>query len=86
MNDNEFNCPYIFKSSFCGYAGPEIDCNKTAEQCLERKNFQRFGGHLNIFKEDIFCSFCRATFSAIIHRDLRATCPHCGKINELKDN
>jgi len=36
-------CSWKFKSSECGYAGAETECNKTQQRCKQLNNYQRFG-------------------------------------------
>ena len=36
-------CSWKFKSSECGYAGVETECNKTQQRCKQLNNYQRFG-------------------------------------------
>lgn len=36
-------CRFRFKSSECGYAGAEFQCNKTLQRCRELGNSTRFG-------------------------------------------
>lgn len=39
-------CDWKFKSPECGYAGPEVFCGETIQNCLAFKNEKRFSGHL----------------------------------------
>lgn len=38
------SCRFKFKSSLCGYTGPEVVCNKTLSRCRELNNSSRYGG------------------------------------------
>lgn len=37
-------CQWVFKSTECGYAGAETECNKTFQRCKQLANSERFGG------------------------------------------
>lgn len=41
-------CRFEFKSAPCGYRGELEDCDKTFRACIERDNFVRFGGWLDL--------------------------------------
>jgi len=47
-------CSWKFKSSECGYTGPETSCNKTLQRCRELGNVKRFGGFPSIPSKRIF--------------------------------
>lgn len=38
------HCRFVFKSSRCGYAGAETECNRTLARCRELSNETRYGG------------------------------------------
>ncbi len=38
------NCRYRFKDQQCAYAGPQTECNRSWQRCLELANTHRFGG------------------------------------------
>jgi hypothetical protein len=37
-------CFFVFKDSFCGYAGPETECDKSFRRCRELHNEARYSG------------------------------------------
>lgn len=42
------HCGFRFKSAECGYAGGELECNKTLQQCRTYGNNARYGGQPSI--------------------------------------
>lgn len=51
---NRNYCSWKFKSSECGYAGAETECNRTLQRCKELSNRVRFGGFPSIPAKRIF--------------------------------
>jgi len=39
------HCNWRFKSAECGYVGTYTVCNRTLDNCQDRDNSERFGGH-----------------------------------------
>lgn len=37
-------CPWVFKSSLCGYTGAQTACDKSYDRCIELANTDWFGG------------------------------------------
>jgi len=37
-------CPWVYRGTECGYAGPSTACDKSIESCLAHGNSSRFGG------------------------------------------
>jgi len=37
-------CPYNFRGVFCGYAGADLTCSRTLDDCTAKGNQTRFGG------------------------------------------
>lgn len=49
------HCRYkIFKGAYCGYDGPETECNRTFSRCKELGNQKRFGGAPGTGREGIW--------------------------------
>lgn len=47
------NCQYQFKDERCRYVGSYYDCGKTLEDCINRHNEERFGGHPSVPRETV---------------------------------
>ena len=48
------SCRFDFKSTLCGYAGAETECNRTYARCKELENGTRFGGFPSVGRKGFF--------------------------------
>jgi len=47
-------CWWTFKSDECGYAGSDIQCGRTFDDCLKKGNLSRFGGFPGVINERFY--------------------------------
>lgn len=47
----QVNCQYVFRGSKCLYTGPDVNCEKTLQDCKRKGNILNFGGFPSVPQE-----------------------------------